>query len=153
MEQTRVDEATPRKSTARTARVVSDELGIDGFVFNYYEVAPGESFSTGFHTHLDQEEVFYVVEGVATFRTQDGPVTVDSGEAVRFGPGEYQHGYNESDADVIALAFGAPKHGSDTRVECPACGERIAPEITGTEGPGPRVFRCTACGAEINRQT
>jgi uncharacterized cupin superfamily protein len=153
MERTPVDAATPRKSTASVARVVSDDLGIEGFVWNYYELAPGESFSTGYHTHLDQEEVFYVSRGRATFRTAAGPVTVDPGEAIRFGPGEYQHGFNDTDETVVAFAFGAPKAGSETRVACPACGERVAPDITWTDDREVRVFHCSACGELINRQT
>jgi len=34
---------------------------------NYVELAPGDAFPGGLHTHGDQEEVFYVLSGIATF--------------------------------------------------------------------------------------
>ena len=46
---------------------VSTALGTDHFAMNYFELAPGESFSGGLHTHHDQEEGFYVEEGTVTF--------------------------------------------------------------------------------------
>ncbi|MFC4437716.1 MULTISPECIES: cupin domain-containing protein [Natrialbaceae] len=48
-------------------RPVSRTLDFTDFAMNYFELEPGESFSGGLHTHHDQEEVFYVREGVATF--------------------------------------------------------------------------------------
>jgi uncharacterized cupin superfamily protein len=108
-------------------RSISDALGTTEFTLNRYEIAPGEGFSGGMHAHLDQEEVFYVLSGTATFDTEDGQVEVGAGEAIRFEPGEYQHGHNETDDPVVALAIGAPgtRHDwDDIRVPlpCPECG-------------------------------
>ncbi|MFC7195594.1 hypothetical protein ACFQL4_14785 [Halosimplex aquaticum] len=94
---------------------------------------------SGLHTHADQEEIFLVVDGTATFETlpeSDPPsdpadpprtgreVTVDAGEAVRFAPGEYQSGYNRGETDLLAFAVGAPRESTDVRVpvRCPECG-------------------------------
>jgi hypothetical protein len=46
---------------------VSSALGTEHFAMNYFELQPGESFSGGLHTHHDQEEVFYVLEGEVEF--------------------------------------------------------------------------------------
>jgi uncharacterized cupin superfamily protein len=73
-------------------RPVSRALGTEHFAMNYFELEPGESFSGGMHTHHDQEEVFYVQEGTATFETPDGEPVVREGELIRFAPGEYQKG-------------------------------------------------------------
>ncbi|ADD04239.1 cupin 2 barrel domain protein [Natrialba magadii ATCC 43099] len=91
-------------------RPISAALGFSDFAMNYFELEPGESFSGGYHTHHDQEEVFYVQAGTAVFDTEDGPVTVEADEVIRFGPGEFQQGYNPEDADerVVGFAFGAP---------------------------------------------
>ncbi|EMA27324.1 cupin domain-containing protein [Halobiforma nitratireducens] len=91
-------------------RPISAALGCTDFAMNYFELEPGESFSGGYHTHHDQEEVFYVQTGTATFDTEDGEVSVDAGEVIRFAPGEFQHGYNDPDATdpVVGFAFGAP---------------------------------------------
>jgi uncharacterized cupin superfamily protein len=101
------------------------------------------------HTHMDQEEVFYVVEGTATFETPDGETAVAAGEAVRFAPGDYQRGRNEGDGPVEALALGAPKGSTDVRVPhpCPECGDsenvRAIPAEDGFE------FECPECGADV----
>jgi len=103
-------------------------LGATDVAIKYYELSPGEIFSGGFHTHHSQEEIFIVLEGEATWDTEDGEaaMTVAAGEAVRFPPGEFQHGYvaEDADQDVRALALGAPP-GMDETVTiftCPACG-------------------------------
>ncbi|MFC6724995.1 cupin domain-containing protein [Halobium palmae] len=80
-----------------TVSRLSDPLGTEDLAINHYRLAPGESFSAGMHTHLDQEEVFYVVEGTATFETEAGEVDVAAGEAVRFAPGDYQTGRNDAE--------------------------------------------------------
>lgn len=153
MRKVTVDELDRHLSTASVKRPVGEALGIEGFAMQYYELEPGESFSTSVHTHLDQEEVFYVLDGTATFETDDGSVGVAAGEAIRFAPGEYQHGYNGTESRVAGLAFGAPKESEDGRIECQQCGARAAPAIRWTDDRDAIVFDCDECGAEINRQT
>ena len=96
-------------------RPVSDALGTDHFAMNYFELEPGESFSGGLHAHHDQEEVFYVQSGEATFDIADQPdssatesVTVGADEVIRFFPGSSRRGNNDPDDDVAGFAFGAP---------------------------------------------
>lgn len=152
MEKVTVDELDRHFSTAGVKRPVGEALGIEGFALQYYELAPGETFSTNLHAHLDQEEIFYVLAGTATFETEEGLIEVDAGEAIRFAPGEYQHGKNDTDDRVRALAMGAPKESEEGRIECPACGARESPAIEWTDDRSAIVFQCGACGAEINRQ-
>lgn len=151
MEHASVDDVDSRGPAGSLG--LSDPLGTTDFAINHYQLDPGEDFSSGLHTHLDQEEVFYVISGTATFEYTDDPLgeteTVEVGpdEAVRFAPGEYQTGQNEGDEPVEALAFGAPKGSEDVRVPgpCPECGEE-ALELT-FEG-GEMGTRCPECGAE-----
>ncbi|WP_435320621.1 cupin domain-containing protein [Haloarchaeobius sp. TZWSO28] len=127
-------------------RGLSDPLGTSDLAINYYSLEPGESFSGGMHTHLDQEEVFYVIEGTATFETPDESVEVGPHEAIRFGRGEYQQGTNESDETVVGLALGAPKGSEDVRVPmaCRECGESDSLQfIMGEDG---EQLRCPECG-------
>ena len=130
-------------------RPVSRALGTTDFAMNYFELEPCESFSGGFHTHYDQEEVFYVQEGTATFDTEEGQVTVDAGEVIRFAPGEFQTGYNASDDLVVAFALGAPGAVHDwdqieTTVECRECETETGHGLELTERGGFRLT-CTAC--------
>ncbi|MFC6826333.1 cupin domain-containing protein [Halopelagius fulvigenes] len=128
-------------------RRLSDALGTTGFALNRYRLAPGEGFPGGLHAHADQEEVFVVVAGTATFETMAGELAVDAGEAVRFAPGEFQSGRNDSDGVLVAFAIGAPRESTDVRipVACPDCGrDDVRAE---TDGGEPKLV-CPDCGAE-----
>ena len=136
-------------------RGLTDPLGTSDLAMNHYTLAPGEAFSGGLHTHMDQEEVFYVLSGTATFETkpeataESETVEVGEGQAVRFAPGEFQQGRNESDGTVTALALGAPKGSTDVRVplSCRNCGESDAFSYVTTDDGA--VLRCPECGLEL----
>ena len=145
-------------------RDLSAALAIDGVAINHYRIPPGEGFPAGLHAHADQEEIFLVLEGVATFETlatheqaerttgdrAAGPgreVSVVAGEAIRFAPGEFQSGRNDGDDDLVALGLGAPRESEDVRVplSCPTCGHESLRLDTGPARP---TFECPACGME-----
>jgi uncharacterized cupin superfamily protein len=137
-------------------RPLSDLLGTDDLAINHYTLAPGEAFSGGIHTHLDQEELFYVLSGTATFETKGAvddeleTVEVGSGQAVRFAPGEYQHGYNDGDESVTALALGAPRPSTKIRVPqpCPFCSESDTLKVyVETDG---MTLECPDCGEQMD---
>lgn len=152
MRKVTVDDLDRHLSTASIKRPVGEALSIEGFALHYYELGPGETFSTNLHTHLDQEEIFYVLNETATFETDEGSISVSSGEAIRFAPGEYQHGRNDTDSRVTGLAMGAPRESEEGRIECPACGAREAPAVEWSDDRSAIVYECPTCGAEINRQ-
>lgn len=140
-------------------RPVSRALGTEHFAMNYFELKPGESFSGGLHTHHDQEEVFYIQSGTATFDVADEPdsgatesVTVDAGEVIRFPAGQYQTGYNDDDRDepVVGFALGAPASKHDwseieAAIPCQACGEETGHGMSLT-AEGDFEFTCGECG-------
>ncbi len=141
-------------------RPVSRVLGCEHVAMNYFELQPGESFSGGLHTHRDQEEVFYVQSGEATFEFADVPdtdavdtVTVGAGEVVRFGPGEFQEGFNAADRDepVVGFAIGAPGPVHDwdaieSVVFCRECDAETAHGLDLTDD-GRFEFTCLDCDA------
>lgn len=155
MEKTTVSDIDSWMSPASVKRSVSSALGADNLALNYYELEPGETFGFGYHKHDDQEELFYVLDGTATFETEDGDVTVGAGEAIRFAPGEWQLGTNEGEERVLALALGAPAESNDVEVvrECPECGERQHVRIEATEDRDALVAICEECGAETVRHS
>lgn len=155
MERVDVDEIESGDMGDNVRKGLADPLGLEEFAMNYYELDPGDAFSGGLHTHEDQAEAFYVLEGTATFETMPGPnaeseqITVGAGQAVRFDPGEYQQGRNDGDEPVRALAFGEPRESEDVRVPmaCRECGEADALRfVMGEDGA---VLRCPACGNEF----
>ncbi|PLK18159.1 cupin, partial [Natronobacterium gregoryi SP2] len=119
---------------------------------NYFELEPGEAFSSGLHTHYDQEEVFYVQAGTAIFDTGTGEVPVEAGEVIHFAPGDFQQGYNPEDAEgrVVAFAFGAPgaKHDWDqieSLVYCRHCDDKEGHSLSVTDD-ATFELTCSECG-------
>ncbi|QPV62360.1 cupin [Halosimplex litoreum] len=157
------DEPTDVSAAGTDRRGLSGPLGTDGVSINRYRVPPGEGFPSGLHAHVDQEEVFVVLDGTATFETLPGrdpddpddagalqtarEITVEAAEAVRFAPEEYQSGYNRGESDLVALAVGAPRETADVRVpvRCLGCGEAdFALDASGDE----LAFVCPGCDTE-----
>lgn len=161
---------------SRERRDLTDPLDAANVAVSRYVLDPGERFSGSLHAHADQEEVFLVVEGTATFETTAGDdaddaasdVTVSAGEAIRFAPGEFQTGRNAGDDAVVAFALGAPRDSEDVRisripvlddrdVNCPECGRgdmRIAREDdeAGDDAGGDAPdadFVCPDCGGTL----
>jgi len=132
---------------------VSRALGTTDVAMNYFELEPGESFSGALHTHEDQEEIFYVEGGTATFEVGVGRETVDvaAGELIRFPPGEFQKGSNEGDERVVGWAIGAPgaRHDWDelySRAYCPECEKETTQDVGFASGQF--ELECTDCGYE-----
>jgi len=163
MDRVAFEKVTDTGDSGIDRRGLSDPLGTTDVAMNRYRVPPGEGFPSGLHTHADQEEVFVVLDGTATFETLPGrdpdapdesddpptgrEVAVAAGGAIRFAPGEYQSGFNRGDADLVALAVGAPRETTDVRVpvRCPDCGEAdFALDASGET----LSFVCPGCDAE-----
>jgi quercetin dioxygenase-like cupin family protein len=132
-------------------RPVSQALGTTDFAMNYFELEPGESFSGGLHAHGDQEEVFYIQEGTATFAVgrEREEQEVGAGEVIRFEQGEFQMGKNDTGETVVGFALGAPKAGHDfdeieSMIPCQECGGET---VHGLELTDEGAFRmtCTEC--------
>lgn len=153
MEHVTIDDVDPSDfGNGVSVRKLSDPLAASDLAINHYRLDPGEGFSGGKHTHLDQEELFVVLSGTATFDTEEGAVEVDDGEAIRFAPGEYQTGYNDGDVAVEALALGAPANSTEVRVpvECRECGHDALAALPAEEG---MAFECPECGTEADLPT
>ncbi|MFB6221979.1 MAG: cupin domain-containing protein [Halolamina sp.] len=153
MEKVVVDDVENDIQPAAVRCRLTDPLHLTDMAMNYYELEPGDSFAFAYHEHEIQEEVFYVVEGTATFETEDGPVAVGPDEAVRFGPGEFQRGWNRGDERVKAIALGAPlEYGDGTMLRyCETCGEETAQSLDRAEDEEALYAYCTECGAETGR--
>lgn len=153
MDRAKLDEIDSWMGPADVKRPLGNVLDTTDVAINYYELAPGESFSFGYHRHADQEEVFYVQSGTATFETDDGDEAVDEGEVIRFAPGEWQQGTNRGDERVVALALGAPADAGETEIlrECPGCTERTPQRIEMTDDRDALVTICENCDTETGQ--
>lgn len=153
MEKVRIDDIDRRLDVSTLQRPLTDALGATDLALSYYELAPGNSPAYGYHKHDDQEEVFYVQQGEMTFETEDGSVVVAAGEAIRFGPGEYQQGVNTGDERAVLLAAGAPQDGGGVEIlrECEECGERTPTTVELAEDGAAKITRCLDCDAVTGR--
>lgn len=147
MQKIAIDEVGPADVGSDAEKLsLGDVLGATDVSINRYSLEPGDRLA-GLHAHGDQEEVFVVLDGTLTFETLDGEVTVETGESIRFEPGEFQSGKNDSESAAVVFALGAPRDTDDLRipVACPECGcdeRRLA--ITDDRG----AFVCPECGTE-----
>ena len=153
-----VDVVTNPMGVHDLRKPVSQALGTEHVAMNYFELDPGDAFAGGLHAHGDQEEIFYVLSGTATFEVGWEREAVDVGpnELIRFAPGEFQSGFVREDADeeVVAWAFGAPgaRHDWDeieTLIECRTCGEERVHDTAMTD-EGRFRFTCTNCGTAFS---
>jgi uncharacterized cupin superfamily protein len=153
MERVAIDETSNWLGPASEKRPLGRALGTEDVAINYYALDPGETFGFGYHKHDDQEEVFYVVEGTATFETEAGDVAVGPEEAIRFAPGEWQLGRNAGEERVVALAIGAPADSEDLEMhrECEDCGGRTPHRIEPREDGAALATICLECEAETAR--
>lgn len=139
---------------------LSAPLATTGISVNHYRIPPENGLPGGVHAHMDQEEVLIVLAGTAEFETMDGTITVEAGEAIRFGPGEFHSGTNAAEQDLVALAVGAPRATEDVRIPfaCSACGHSdlrlttddglqfVCPDCSLTQRPNEV---CPACGGDL----
>lgn len=156
MQRVTIDAVEGREHGADSlARRLTENLGAEHVAVNHYRLSPGDGFPGGLHAHTDQEELFVVLDGEATFETCASPLTesgqrrevvVETGEVVRFEAGEFQSGRNAGDDELVALALGAPRDSEDVRVPfaCPDCGDATL----ALDFAGAFVFACPACGSE-----
>lgn len=165
MEHVAFDEVENSVQPAAVMRHLTKPLGCEDLAINYYELDPGDSFAFAYHSHGVQEEVFVVLEGTATWVTEDGTVEVGPGEAIRIPPGELQRGWNrtgQNDNDsgagdgerIRALALGAPlEYGEQPKyADCPECGEGAPVSIGRPEDDDDAVVTtCDDCGSEVGR--
>lgn len=82
-------EVPPTNSPADIVRPISEALKTTELAINYFELVPGESFGYAYHRHHDQEEMFHILTGTATFETESGDIEVNANELIRFSPGEF----------------------------------------------------------------
>ncbi|MDV7348774.1 cupin domain-containing protein [Halorubrum distributum] len=153
MKRVSVDDVENSLQPAAVMRPLTDALGLTDVAINYYELEPGDSFAFAYHSHEVQEEAFYVISGVATFETEEGPVEVGPDEAVRFDRGEFQRGWNRGDESVRALAIGAPlEYGQqETRRYCAECDAETDADLSAAPDADAVIARCVECGTETGR--
>ena len=70
---------------------------------------PPKSANT-LHRHLEQEEFYFVLEGVGRMRIGGETITVPRYGGVLVGPGMLRQGFNDTEGEVLWLIVGAPEN-------------------------------------------
>lgn len=155
MKRVSVDDVEPLPGPAAVKRKLTDELGTTGLALGYYELDEGESSAFGYHAHEAQEEVFYVLRGTVTVRTESGTVTAAADEAVRIPPGALQRVVNERAERAVLLVIGAPREAGELTLLrfCETCNGETPQEVRDVDPGRVRETVCASCGAVIGRFT
>jgi mannose-6-phosphate isomerase-like protein (cupin superfamily) len=87
-------------------RWYTDAVGAEQVSFAWRRMLPrtGGRGSYG-HRHPGQEEIYFVISGVATFKIGDDVFEAGPQTAVRVGGGAYRSVHNHTDAEVQLLIF------------------------------------------------
>ena len=86
-------------------RKVRRELGVTAFGINALVLPPG--YSTGVHYHDEQEETYFVHQGMVEFRFGDGSThLLDAGGVARVDAATHRGMRNAGQGDAIVLVAG-----------------------------------------------
>ena len=79
-----------------------------------YCVAPGQSQKP--HTHVDQDKIYYVLEGAGRFSLAGKDLRLVSGEAL-VAPGGVEHGVTNDGTDplLVLVVVTPPPHGQEAK--------------------------------------
>lgn len=101
----------PEPDRPSEMKYVSEAADLDHLGLRTYRVEPGESIPlSGLHYHDEQEEVFYVLDGILSVETPDDVLTVGPGQFFVAEPGSPHraHVADDAEAECRVLGMGAP---------------------------------------------
>jgi uncharacterized cupin superfamily protein len=77
-----------------------------------WRLAPGQASTK--HRHVDQEELYVLLEGSGRIRIDDELLTMAPRDTVLVAPNSVRQIFNDSDADQLWLVVGAPPEAANT---------------------------------------
>jgi uncharacterized cupin superfamily protein len=118
-----------------TQRDLDPLIGARRLEYRQIRLPPGQSICP-YHLHHVTEELFVVLEGTCTMRTDRGAWSVNSGDYIAFPPGPTgAHRFtNEGDDDCVLLALGE-------RLDLEVAEYPDSDKVNAIALPGPHIFR------------
>jgi len=77
-----------------------------------WRLAPGQASTR--HRHLEQEELYVLLEGTGRMRVDEEPLTIEPLDAVLVGPDSVRQVFNDTDDEALWLVVGAPPELANT---------------------------------------
>jgi quercetin dioxygenase-like cupin family protein len=77
-----------------------------------WRLAPGQTITK--HRHLEQEELYVLLEGEGRMRIGDEILTLAPLDTILIGPETVRQAFNDTDADQLWLVVGAPPEAANT---------------------------------------
>ena len=77
-----------------------------------WRLAPGQASTR--HRHLEQEELYVLLEGTGRMRVDDELLTIGPLDAVLVGPDSVRQVFNDTDDEALWLVVGAPPELANT---------------------------------------
>ncbi|MCB0881756.1 MAG: cupin domain-containing protein [Thermoleophilia bacterium] len=85
---------------------VGAQLGATTLGARFWRLHPGETSTR--HRHIDEHELYLVVEGTGRMRVDDEVLTLPPHSVVLVDPGSVRQVFNDTDADQLWFIVGAP---------------------------------------------
>jgi quercetin dioxygenase-like cupin family protein len=110
---------------------LAKQLGATRLGFRLWRLRPGQANTR--HRHLDEHEIYLVLEGTGRMRVDEESLTLERLSAVLVEPDTMRQVFNDTDRDALWLVAGAPPEGDRIL----AMGEE---ELTAIYPDGPKVL-------------
>jgi quercetin dioxygenase-like cupin family protein len=120
---------------------LATQLEAAGLGFRLWRLRPGQASTR--HKHLEEEEIYLVLEGTGRMRVGDEALTLEPLSAVLVEPGTVRQVFNDTDEDALWLVAGAPPEGPRILAMDERELQQIYPE-------GPRVLPPELGGGEFD---
>jgi quercetin dioxygenase-like cupin family protein len=89
---------------------LATQLGAETLGFRLWRLSPGQAST--WHKHLDELEIYLVLEGTGRMRVEDESLTLERLSAVLVEPESMRQVFNDTDEDALWLVAGAPPEGA-----------------------------------------
>jgi uncharacterized cupin superfamily protein len=94
------------------------QLGATTLGARLWRLAPGQASTR--HRHLEQTELYLLLEGSGRMRVADDLLTLEPLSAVLVEPDDLRQLFNDTDADQLWLVVGAPRESVSSTLEMTA---------------------------------
>ncbi len=91
---------------------LAKQLGAESLGARFWRLRPGQASTR--HRHLEQAELYVVIEGTGRMRVEEEPLTLEPRSAVLVDPRSVRQIFNDTGEDALWLVVGAPPESGNT---------------------------------------